>query len=1298
MRLDSMKNSGLSNHIKTYHHMKNLTLLRVAAAWLLVLLLSSYLPAQTNISGTVSGVWNLAGSPYLIVGDANIPAGSSLQIEAGVSVQFTGEYLLEVFGNIQAIGTEQDSIEFKSTSSCTKGLHIINGQDTCRFIFCIFNNFTEQTNMGSAYDHYYKGGAMYAANTLLVIVNSIFQNNSIVVSLYNVDFTHAYGGALCLENCSGCISNSTFTNNFINVDNDFCFDAPVGEGGAIYCTGNMKIKSSLISQNIINVCNGGYDQDAGAIAHGGGISTTSIVENCVVSFNGCITVAGFSCEMSPGGAYGHSHGGGIYGGSLINNNTINNNNCQSEGSGGGMMYCTGSGSGQSYGGGICSGTIVQNNKVYANTCTSQGSGDGAGHAKSNGGGIYGCTQIDNNIVYSNSCSANASGGIVAYSESQGGGIMNGTMQNNTVLSNSISASGNGTITKEGSGVYGGTVKNSIVYSNNVNPQVSSSTVTYSCIQGGYSGTGNISSDPLFVTGPDGNYYLSQLAAGQSQQSPCVDAGDPTTPLFQGTTRTDLLPDLGIIDMGYHYQTPYKQVISLDIKVMLQGPFAGTGMQTNLNNFNYLPLAQPFQGAPWNYNGAEAVTAIPNNTIVDWILLELRQAPGASQALPGTMLCRQAAFVNNNGEITGLDGDASKPVILTIPQILNPGNGLFIIVWHRNHLGVLSSEPMQQSGPLFSYDFSTGADKAFGGVNGHIEVGQGIWGMVSGDGDANGQVNNVDKVEVWKPQGGFSGYRAGDFNLDGQVNNQDKIDQWAPNGGRSCQVSFTMTGSLPEVVTVSIIDITDMTATGEGNVTGEGSYPVTERGFCWGTQPYPSLYDPHTHNGSGSGFFTGEITGLIPITIYYVRAYASNLLGTSYGNQFTFTTLNPYPVVITTEITDITDSSATGGGNVIGEGWYPVTARGICWGTSPNPTLNDQHTVDGSGLGVFVSHITGLIPLTTYYVRAYATNQAGIGYGNQFTFTTLNPYPVVTTTEITNITDSSATGGGNVIDEGWYPVTARGICWGTSPNPTLNNQHTVDGSGLGVFVSQITGLTPLTIYFVRAYATNQAGTAYGSQVTFMTLSANWTCGDFIYYEEQIYSTVQIGMQCWMAENLNIGTMILSISNQTNNGIIEKYCYDDSPANCDVYGGLYQWKEMMQYVTTPGIKGICPDGWHLPTDEEWCTLEQYVDPTITCSSIGWRGVDGGGKLKEAGTVHWAPPNTGATNSSGFTALPGGYRQGGNNFNYLTLYGQFWSSTKVSGYGYAWCRFLGYDYASIKRCNSDQLLGFSVRCVKD
>jgi len=210
--------------------------------------------------------------------------------------------------------------------------------------------------------------------------------------------------------------------------------------------------------------------------------------------------------------------------------------------------------------------------------------------------------------------------------------------------------------------------------------------------------------------------------------------------------------------------------------------------------------------------------------------------------------------------------------------------------------------------------------------------------------------------------------------------------------------------------------------------------------------------------------------------------------------------------------------------------------------------------------------------------------------------------------------------------------------------------------------------------------------------------NWECGQTLTdtRDGKVYNTVQIGNQCWMKENLNIGTRIAGSSNQTNNGTIEKYCYDNDENNCTAYGGLYQWDEMMQYSLTPGIQGICPAGWHLPTDAEWCTLTTFLDVNVNCASETWNGVDAGGKMKETGYIHWLSPNVGATNSSGFTGLPGGARNTGGWYGSLTDRGHFWSSTSYLS-TLAFIRALDFNGQQVGRGASPKTDGFSIRCIK-
>lgn len=194
------------------------------------------------------------------------------------------------------------------------------------------------------------------------------------------------------------------------------------------------------------------------------------------------------------------------------------------------------------------------------------------------------------------------------------------------------------------------------------------------------------------------------------------------------------------------------------------------------------------------------------------------------------------------------------------------------------------------------------------------------------------------------------------------------------------------------------------------------------------------------------------------------------------------------VTTTTNVANVTATSATSGGNVSQNGNNQVTTRGVCWNTSPNPTINDKKTTDGSGTGSFTSNITGLLSGTTYYVRAYATNGVGTAYGEQVTFTTISAnLPTVFTGNISNITSMTAACEGSVTDDGNSTVTARGICWNTSQNPTIKDKKTVDGSGLGDYTGNLKNLERGTLYYVRAYATNSEGTAYGEQKSFTTNS-------------------------------------------------------------------------------------------------------------------------------------------------------------------------------------------------------------------
>lgn len=289
--------------------------------------------------------------------------------------------------------------------------------------------------------------------------------------------------------------------------------------------------------------------------------------------------------------------------------------------------------------------------------------------------------------------------------------------------------------------------------------------------------------------------------------------------------------------------------------------------------------------------------------------------------------------------------------------------------------------------------------------------------------------------------------------------------------------------LPSVTTYEVTNITTDYAMATGEVTDEGGGTVTERGICWSTEHNPTTDESHVASGSGMGLFTVSMTGLTENTTYYVRAYAINEVGAAYGNEETFTTLTR-PTVTTAQVTNITQTTATGGGEVVSDNGSPVTERGICWSSAHDPSISDSHATSGEGTGTFTVNMTGLTPNTTYYVRAYAINSVGPAYGNPVSFMTTD-LPTVTTAQVTNITQTTATSGGTVTCNNGCEITERGICWGTNHNPTTIGNHVTNGTGTGTFTCTMTGLTGGTTYYARAYAISDTEIVYGNEVQFET---------------------------------------------------------------------------------------------------------------------------------------------------------------------------------------------------------------------
>ncbi len=308
-------------------------------------------------------------------------------------------------------------------------------------------------------------------------------------------------------------------------------------------------------------------------------------------------------------------------------------------------------------------------------------------------------------------------------------------------------------------------------------------------------------------------------------------------------------------------------------------------------------------------------------------------------------------------------------------------------------------------------------------------------------------------------------------------------------------------------------------------------------------------------------------------------------------------------------------------------------------------------------------------------------------------------PEVSTDKVSYITPASAVCGGEVISEGSFPVTERGVCWSTDHAPTVSvsGSKTLDGMGEGLFTSTIIGLTASTTYHVRAYATNNEGTAYGSEQSFTTPEDHTgETGTVTDIEGNVYQTIGIGSQIWMAENLKTTTfsdgsaipLVEDSIEWTLQFVKPAYCWygNDEEKYKDTYGALYNFRAVM-------TEKLCPEGWHVPSDDEWTILETF---------LGGRDV-AGGMLKEAGTEHWLSPNTGATNESGFTALPGGFRvyhtapYTTSKYLYIRKNAYFWNSTLGSN-NYARCWCINYQYTELISFTRNILYGISIRCIKD
>lgn len=499
-------------------------------------------------------------------------------------------------------------------------------------------------------------------------------------------------------------------------------------------------------------------------------------------------------------------------------------------------------------------------------------------------------------------------------------------------------------------------------------------------------------------------------------------------------------------------------------------------------------------------------------------------------------------------------------------------------------------------------------------------------------------------------------------------------------------------TLPEVTTTSVktwIDDANLIVTSGGTIISDGGGQILSRGVCWSTDKSPTISNDKTSDGTGTGIFISRIEGRFQrLTTYYLRAYATNSSGTSYGNEVSFTTPCNWGLDYIFKTISILSPS----NGAVGQETNPT----LTWGTSgtydrfdvylntvPDPTTKIAEGVSSSSLTIY-----GLIGSTTYYWKvlawesAFPCNKVASSISSFTTGQDIKPVSV-STAAVTTYTDTSAIVGGNITSDGGSPVTERGIYWGTSQNPESTGTKLQIGSGTGSFSTTLSGLNNDATYYVRAYAVNTAGTVYGLQISFNLTSGSPAVTDI---DGNIYNTVSIGTQVWMAENLktiryNDGTSIPLVTDGGSWVSLSTpgYCWynNDADSYKDIYGAIYNW-----YAVNTGK--LCPAGWHIPSGEELTILEEFLGGYYIA----------GGKLKEAGTSHWEYPNTGATNESGFTGLPGGYRGNNGMFYGKGIRSSWWSSSPYAYSGSLDVNSTAFYGGGI---GTSKIMGFYVRCLK-
>lgn len=480
---------------------------------------------------------------------------------------------------------------------------------------------------------------------------------------------------------------------------------------------------------------------------------------------------------------------------------------------------------------------------------------------------------------------------------------------------------------------------------------------------------------------------------------------------------------------------------------------------------------------------------------------------------------------------------------------------------------------------------------------------------------------------------------------------------------------------PTISTVAISAITVNSAQGTGTIISNGGEAIAACGLCWALNSNPSVIDYKTSETPRDTGFTSNLNNLISDTVYYVRAYARNSAGFAYGKVVAFRTLKKTtPEVATKEATEITSGACKLDAEITKQGYGTILACDFCWDVNENPTIGGNKSSNMLTGNTFTVGLDGLLPETTYYVRAYATNRIGTAYGNQVVVKTL-AVAEFSTIALTASSSSTITASVSITSDFGTAITENGFCWSTDNNPTIANSYAAVGKGTGVYSYEIGHLSPLTNYYIRAYARNKYGVMYGTAMASKTLQQPGTVVDA---SGNIYKCITIGSQTWMGSDLKT-------AKYSNGDVIPDFVSSTSTigtagtyyTNVN-YGKFYNW------YATIDPRNIAPIGWHVATDADWTLLENFIGGISVA----------GGKLKEA-VEYWFQPNA-ATDAYGFKALPTGYRFADGSYATSGFSMGYWWTATDNTDANAYNRAMFYLYQKSLRQVSDKRIGMAVRCV--